>query len=55
MYNSDGSGKVLYCSCGGKAYLLDGNSGKLLDENEISSGAIEASPAIYPMIIWLGT
>lgn len=55
VYNSDGSGKVLYCSCGGKAYLLDGNSGKLLDENEISSGAIEASPAIYNDYMVVGT
>lgn len=55
IYNSDGSGKVLYCSCGGKAYLLDGNSGKLLDENEISSGAIEASPAIYNDYMVVGT
>lgn len=55
VYNSDGSGKVLYCNCGGKAYLLDGNSGKLLDENEISSGAIEASPAIYNDYMVVGT
>lgn len=55
VYNSDGSGKVLYCSCGGKAYLLDGKSGKLLDENEISSGAIEASPAIYNNYMVVGT
>lgn len=55
VYNSDGTGNVLYCSCGGKAYLLDGKSGKLLDENEISSGAIEASPAIYNNYMVVGT
>lgn len=55
IYNSDGSGRVLYCTCGGMAYLLDGNSGELLNNYEVSDGAIEASPAVYNDLLVVGT
>lgn len=55
VYNSDGTGKVLYCSCGGKMYLLDGVTGEVQDEAVLSDGAIEASPAVYENIAVVGT
>lgn len=55
VYNSDGSGKVLYCSCGGKMYLLDGKSGNVHDTFELTDGAIEASPAVYNDYAVVGT
>ncbi len=55
VYNSDGSGKVLYCSCGGKMYLLDGTTGETHDTAILSDGAIEASPAVYENIAVVGT
>lgn len=55
VYNSDGSGKVLYCSCGGKLYLLDGATGETHDTVVLSDGAIEASPAVYENITVVGT
>lgn len=55
VYNSDGTGKVLYCSCGGKMYLLDGKTGEVHDTFELSDGAIEASPAVYNDYVVVGT
>ena len=55
VYNSDGSGKVLYCSCGGKMYLLDGKTGEVCDTLVLSDGAIEASPAVYENYAVVGT
>lgn len=55
VYNSDGSGKVLYCSCAGKMYLLDGKTGEVCDILQLSDGAIEASPAVYNNYAVVGT
>ncbi|MDO4337635.1 MAG: PQQ-binding-like beta-propeller repeat protein [Eubacteriales bacterium] len=55
VYNSDGSGAVLYCSCGGKMYLLNGKTGEAYDTFELSEGAIEASPAVYNDYVVVGT
>lgn len=55
VYNSDGSGAVLYCSCGGKMYLLNGKTGEAYDTFELSEGAIEASPAVYKDYAVVGT
>lgn len=55
VYNSDGSGRVIYCSCAGYLYLLDGLTGDVLDVSMISNGAIEASPAVYENIAVIGT
>lgn len=55
VYNSDGSGKVLYGSCGGKMYLLDGKTGEVCDQLELTDGAIEASPAVYEDYAVVGT
>lgn len=55
VYNSDGSGKVLYCSCAGKMYLLNGATGETHDTAVLSDGAIEASPAVYENFVVVGT
>jgi outer membrane protein assembly factor BamB len=55
VYNSDGTGKVLYCSCAGKMYLLDGITGETNDTIELSDGSIESSPAVYKNIAVVGT
>lgn len=55
IYNSDGSGKVLYCSGGGKMYLLDGKTGEVYDTAVLSEGVIEASPAVYENYAVVGT
>lgn len=55
VYNSDGSGKVLYCSSNGKMYLLDGITGETHDDAVLSDGVIEASPAVYENVAVVGT
>jgi outer membrane protein assembly factor BamB len=55
VYNSDGTGKVLYCSCAGQMYLLDGLTGEVNDSLALSDGAIEASPAVYEDYVVVGT
>lgn len=55
VYNSDGSGAVIYCACDGKMYLLDGKSGEVRSTFALSEGAIEASPAVYNQYAVVGT
>lgn len=55
VYNEDGSGAVLYCSCGGKMYLLNGKTGETFDTLVLSDGAIESSPAVYNDYAVIGT
>jgi len=54
VYNSDGSGKILYCTYGGTMYLLDGLTGSVLDTFDMQGGA-EASPAVYNNWAVVGT
>ena len=55
VYNSDGTGRVLYASSGGKLYMLDGLTGETNDTIELSTGCIEASPAVYNNTLVIGT
>ena len=55
VYNSDGSGNVIYCSSNGKMYLIDGLTGEQLDAEVLSEGVIEASPAVYNNCAVVGT
>ncbi|MDO4648505.1 MAG: PQQ-binding-like beta-propeller repeat protein [Eubacteriales bacterium] len=55
VYDEEGNGRVLYCSCGGKMYFMNGITGEVLDTLEVSDGAIEASPAVYNNHIVIGT
>ena len=55
LYNADGSGRVLYCTCGGKMYLLDGLTGEQLDVFDFGEDNIEASPAAFEGYVVVGT
>ncbi|MCD7866987.1 MAG: PQQ-binding-like beta-propeller repeat protein [Clostridiales bacterium] len=55
VYNSDGTGKVLYCDCNGNMYLLDGITGEVHSTISLSDGVIEASPAVYNNYAIVGT
>ena len=55
VYNEDGSGVVLYCTCGGRMYMLDGITGEEISTFDLSEGAIEASPAVYKNRVVIGT
>lgn len=55
VYNSEGAGKVIYCTCGGKMYLLDGKTGETHDTLVLAEGAIESSPAVYNDMLVVGT
>ena len=55
VYDDAGKGYVIYCSCGGKMFLLDGLTGGIYDSFELSNGAIEASPAVYDDRVVIGT
>ena len=55
VYGKEGQGRVLYCSCDGNMYLLDGKSGEVLSTFALSNGAIEASPAVYEDMAVVGT
>ncbi len=55
VYNEDGTGYVIYASCGGRMYLLDGKTGAQFTQFELSEGAIEASPAVYNNYVIIGT
>lgn len=55
VYNSDGTGKIIYCTSGGNMYLLDGKSGKEYTSLKLSDGVIEASPAVYDNYAVVGT
>ncbi len=55
VYDEEGNGVVLYCSCGGKMFMLDGITGGVYDTFELSNGAIEASPAVFEDRVVIGT
>ncbi len=55
VYDRDGSGKLIYCSCAGKMYMLDPLTGEELAVSELSNGAIEASPAVWNNYVVIGT
>lgn len=55
VYDEAGNGKVLYCCNSGRMYLLDGLTGETVTSAQLSSGAIEASPAVYDSYVVVGT
>ncbi len=54
IYNSDGSGCVLYCNYGNMMYLMDAKTGTVLDTFNLAGG-VEASPAAYGNTVVIGT
>ena len=55
VYNEDGSGRLIYCSCGGYMYMHDPETGEELGISQLSNGAIEASPAVWDNYVVIGT
>ena len=57
VYNSDGSGKVIYATGGGKMYMLDGITGETVADYVLSEegSPTEASPAVYENYLVVGT
>lgn len=55
VYNSDGSGKVIYCDSAGNMYLLNAETGEVHSTCSLSEGVIEASPAVYENYAVVGT
>ena len=56
VYNSDGSGNVIYCeSLGGKMHLLNGTTGEVRNTFEFGDTTIEASPVVYQNHLVVGT
>ena len=55
VYNSDGSGAVLYFTFEGKGFLLDGVTGEVKSEILLENGSVEASPAVYKDKVVIGT
>lgn len=54
IYNSDGSGCLLYCNYGNNMYLMNAKTGKVLDTFNLLGG-VEASPAVYEDTVVIGT
>ncbi len=54
VYNSDGSGYIVYCTYGNNMYLLDGENGEVLDSFNLLGG-VEATPAVYEDMVVVGT
>lgn len=54
IYNSDGSGYIVYCNYGNYMFLLDGLTGEEYDKFNLQGG-VEASPAVYENIVVVGT
>ncbi|MCL2044968.1 MAG: PQQ-binding-like beta-propeller repeat protein [Oscillospiraceae bacterium] len=54
FYDQNNKGYIIYCTANGYMYMLDGESGELLDTFFLG-GLTEASPAIYNNTIVIGT
>ena len=55
VYNTDGSGRVLYATADGNLYSVNGKTGEEYSHISISDGTIEASPAVYDNMLVIGT
>ena len=54
VYNSDGSGTLVYCNYGNSLFMLNPLTGKQLDVFNLGGG-VEASPAVYENTLVVGT
>ncbi len=55
VYNEAGDGEVIYGDFSGNMYVLDGLTGEVYSTVSISTGVIEASPAVYNNHLVVGT
>jgi outer membrane protein assembly factor BamB len=54
VYDKDGKGYIVYTTSDGTMYLLDGLTGKQLDQFDLG-GTVDASPAVYDGWAVVGT
>ena len=54
VYDQNGKGYLLQCNVSGYIHLIDGQTGKILDEMSLGSN-VEASPAVFGNKIVVGT
>lgn len=54
IYTNDGTGYIVVCNSAGKMLLLEGSTGKVLDEINLGAN-VEGSPAVFNNIIVVGT
>ena len=54
IYNSDGSGCLLYCNYANNMYLMNAKTGEVYDTFNLAGG-VEASPAVYEDTVVIGT
>lgn len=54
VYNSDGTGCLLYCNYANNMYLMNAKTGEVLDTFNLGGG-VEASPAVYENTVVIGT
>lgn len=55
VYDQNGDGRVIYATSAGKMYLLEGKTGEVQDELQVSGSCIEASPVVYDNRLVIGT
>lgn len=56
VYNqNEGKDVVIYARCDSHLMMLDGKSGETLDELDLGSGTVEASPAVFDDTLVVGT
>lgn len=55
VYDKDGKGEVLYATSEGVLYAVDGLTGNEKSRIRISTGNVEASPAVYENMLVVGT
>lgn len=54
IYTEDGEAFIILCDSAGKMYLIEGTTGKVLDEISLGSN-VEGSPAVYENMAVVGT
>lgn len=55
VYDSQGTGTVIYFTFDGKGYMLDGQTGDVKTEIQLTTECVEASPAVYNSRLVVGT
>ena len=55
VYDSQGNGTVIYFTFDGKGYMLDGVTGEVKTELQLTTECVEASPAVYNSRLVVGT
>ena len=54
VYTKDGKSYIIQCDSGGNMFLIEGSTGKVLDQIPLNAN-VEGSPAVYDDMIVVGT